>query len=103
MNPFKGELGRKGYAFWSFLCLAFLVAWGLSIDLTKQNHRGLYWLGYRVVVAVVFGLVFLLSTLRRVQNTKLNAWWTLLIAVPFAGWLFWLALLFIPSKRRRSS
>jgi uncharacterized membrane protein YhaH (DUF805 family) len=103
MNPFRGELGRKGYLLWSALAWAFIIANGVIIDMTKSTHIGDYWLGYRVVVVVIFLAIMLLASFRRAQNTKYNPWCALLILVPYIDVLVWLALLFIPSKHRKTN
>jgi uncharacterized membrane protein YhaH (DUF805 family) len=104
MNPFKGELSQRGYFLWTLLDWLFIViAGGLVVDLTKKNHQGNYWLGYRIAVATIFLAIFLLVSFRRAQNTKYHPLWSLLILIPYIDVLVWLALIFIPSKRSKKT
>lgn len=100
MNPFKEELGSKGYVLWTAIAWAIVIVFGVIIDTTKNSHQGNYWLGLRVIIAAIFVGIYLLASFRRMQNTKYNPWWSLLILVPYIDVIVWLVLIFLPSKRQ---
>jgi uncharacterized membrane protein YhaH (DUF805 family) len=102
MNPFTGSLNRLGFLIWSLIPWVFMIANAIVIEVTKKDHQGNYWLGYRVLVVSIFIGVSLFATVRRLENAGLNKWLALLSIVPFVGLVFWVALLFIPPKRHKA-
>ena len=99
MNPFKGTLNRLGFLLWSVVCISILLGFGWLIDATKVGHSGVYWLGLRCLFIAAWVALAFLVLARRLQNASYNPWFCILWLVPGFGFLFWVALLFIPPKR----
>jgi hypothetical protein len=98
MDPFSGTLHRAGFLLWSVVLIAWVISFGLIIDSTKAHHIGAYWLPERIIWAMIFLYFFVLVSLRRIQNAGLSNWSVILALLPYAGFIFWFVLFFIPTK-----
>jgi uncharacterized membrane protein YhaH (DUF805 family) len=96
MNPFSGSLNRLGFLLWSLLFLAIVLGFGASIDATKSQHVGEYWLPYRILFVIVFVSLSILIFWRRIQNAGLSYWFMILWFIPLVCDIFWISLFFIP-------
>jgi uncharacterized membrane protein YhaH (DUF805 family) len=102
MNPFTGTLDRIGFLIWSLICLAIVFQLGLTIDMTKADHEGMYWLPYRIIIGSVGVVLSSLIIVRRLQNAGLSSWLAIIGLIPVFGTAFWVAMLFVPPKRAQS-
>jgi uncharacterized membrane protein YhaH (DUF805 family) len=96
MNPFKGNLDRIGYLLWNIVCLLIITAYGATIDITHGNHKGAFWLAYRIVFVLIYASLSFLIYFKRIRSAGLNDWLMLLWFVPILGGILGLVLFFVP-------
>jgi uncharacterized membrane protein YhaH (DUF805 family) len=99
VNPLSNTLSRTDFLKWNMIALVVLIGFGISIDATKANHVGLYWLSYRIAFCLIWGGITLLILIRRLQNAGLSSWLLLCFLIPFVGVILWFVLFFIPTKK----
>ncbi|MBI4033897.1 DUF805 domain-containing protein [Candidatus Saccharibacteria bacterium] len=102
MNPFRNSLDRSGFLLWSVMDLALLALGGLVIDLTKNTWSDGQLLAFKVIYFIPWFVLGALIVMRRLQNAGLSLWLSLLWLIPVVGFLFWLALFFIPPKHHEA-
>jgi uncharacterized membrane protein YhaH (DUF805 family) len=100
MDTSVGSLDRRGYLIWNSILVLIAILFGSVIDATKAHHAGAYWTALRVAFSVLFVVVFVVAVVRRLNNAGLNMWLVLVSLVPIVGQLFWLALFFVPPKKK---
>lgn len=101
MNPFKHPAGRLGYFIWTLIAWTPLLVLAYLIDQAESQRIGNYWLGWRIAIVTFFVGAVLLLTVRRLQSAGLHPLLSLMIFVPLVGFMFWIALFFIPPKHHR--
>jgi uncharacterized membrane protein YhaH (DUF805 family) len=102
MNKSVGSFNRQQYLIWNALIVLVTFIFGYVIDPVNSNHTSAFWTVVRVIFIVLFVLFLFVSVARRINNVGWDVWWSLVILLPIAGLLFWLALFFIPPKPKKS-
>ena len=85
----EGRFGRKQYLLYFVIaCLLVMVGGGLS-GISEQLGMALYW-----VMALLGLAVYLLATIKRLNDLEKSKLLVLLVAVPLVNFVFFLYLLF---------
>lgn len=90
---FSGRTGRT--AFWWFMLIHIMISAILIVLDIGIGHLG--WLDW--VYSLLLLLPSLSVTVRRLRDTGLSLWWSLVILIPLAGMVMFLVILALPSHR----
>jgi uncharacterized membrane protein YhaH (DUF805 family) len=100
MNPLSETLTRLGFLLWSILLIICLLGFA-RLNNVAETHGVGAWMTERLVIAAIIAIIFLVVFLRRLQNAGLSRWLVILAVPPVVGSVFWIILLFIPTKSKK--
>ena len=89
LTNFNGRTRRMEY--WVFyLCTSFLTSLVCIVFLFGLHFAGLDIIMPAAIIEILYLLLFLSITVRRLHDTNRSGWWFLLVFIPFIGQLVFL-------------
>jgi uncharacterized membrane protein YhaH (DUF805 family) len=101
MNFLAHSLNRKSFLIWTGVYILLVVGILLAVisdALVIGEGTGTAGEVIAYVLFGIFAITGFVIFIRRIENTGLPIWLSLVYVVPFVGAILWILLFFIPSK-----
>jgi uncharacterized membrane protein YhaH (DUF805 family) len=95
---FSGRRNRKSYFLYGLLvCVLLAAIWGVALALAANDR----WTGIIIALVVSLPVVFSSWTVgaQRCRDFGWTGWAMLITVIPYVGWIFAFAILFIPGNQ----